>query len=457
MGSESYGQIVQQIYQPLFDWAVDFELTPILATSWDKIDDLHYVFHLRDDVKFSDGSDFKASDVLFSMVAASEDPAQSQTVNGVDFENTKVVDDYTIEIAFTSPYIVNFINISSVRIASEAAFNNSADGLITETCGTGPYTLGEYSPGSSIQLVYNENYWGPKPQITEIEFKVIPEASQRTNALLAGDVDLITTVGYSDLIYFDSLEDYETQGVIAHRSSSLFFNTTENSVLENVELRRAIAYAVNKEGILNTVYSGYGKVAEGPFTTMFKDFKEEYIADGYYDFNMDKAKEAFAASGAAEGTPITLICNGAANDAATAQIIQATLNEVGFAAEIVTYDAAVYFGTLTDMTSGWDIAIQYTTCPSGLSADLVNAWILHLGITGYKDPDFVAAVEEALQQSDIEAMVPATKTIYDKVMNDVPYLAYTQMATYFAYNSKIKDVVLWNQGGLRFELYKVEE
>lgn len=452
MGSETYGHVINQIYQPLFDYGVDFAMTPLLATSWDKEDDLNYIFHLREGVKFSDGTSFKASDVLFSMLKAKEDPAQSQAVAAVDFENTKVVDDSTIHIAFLSPYVVNFINISQVRIASEAAFKSSKDGLITTTCGTGPYMLKEYKSGSSILLEQNANYWGEKPVITEIEFKVIADASQRANALISGDVDLITNASYSDLDFFATEDGFDIASSITHRSSSVFFNTTANSVCENVKLRQAICYAIDKAGVLSAVYSGYGDPSVGPFTTKFKDYDAALVAKGYYDYDMEKAKAALAEANVPAGTKITIICSGAGIDAPAAQIIQASLMALGLNAEIVSYDPAVYFGTMMDAASGWDLALNNTGCPSGLGADLVNAFILHLGISGYKGEAFTAAINESLQKSDIADMDAATKMLYESLIDEVPMYSFVQVSTNYAYNDRIAGMVLWNQANLRYDL-----
>jgi peptide/nickel transport system substrate-binding protein len=457
MGSESYGNIVSQIYEHLFDYGVDYQMTPELAETWDKVDDTHYTFNLRKGVKFSDGSDFKASDVIFSFNKSKDDPANSQAVAGIDFENTKVIDDNTISVAFTSPYVVNFINLSQVRIASEAAFNSSEDQLKTTTCGTGPYMLKEYKPGASALLVKNPNYWGDEPKIDEVVFNFITDASQRTNSLMSGEADIITTVGFSDLDEFKNDPDYAVTSKIGWQSANIFFNTTSNSVCRDVNLRQAVAYAVDKAGILKTVFNGYGEESVAPFTVNFRDYDESYVTDGYYDYDLEKAKAAYAKAKLPKGTTLTIINNGSANDAAQAQIIQASLASIGIDAKIVTYDAAVYFPTMMDPTKGWDIALQGITCPSGLGADLVNAWMMHLGITGYKDPAFVAAINDAITKSEIEDMAGPTKIIYDILVRDLPYFTFTQMAANYAYSNKVKDFVIWNQSGLKLSLYSIEE
>ena len=456
MGTESYYTIIGQMYDCLFEYGVGNEIVPQLAESWEKVDDLHYIFHLREGVKYSDGSDFTAPDVVFSMHAFAGDPAGSQNVAGIDLENIKIIDDYTIEIPLKSAYLVNFINLGGVRIVNEEVFNNSPDQLKTTTCGTGAYMLSSYKPGNSIVMVKNPYYWGEEPDIDEVELRVITDSSQRTNALMAGDVDIIQNPSINDLTYFKDDSNFEVNSLVTWKSNGFFMNTTSNSPCGDVHLRRAIAYAIDKEGLLKTVYHGFGSVSVAPFTESFIDYEEKYLPNGYYEYNVEKAKEELAKANIPAGTKLKIILSNSATSQAEAQIVQSLLSIVGLDSEIVTYDAAVYFGTMRDPASGWDIALNYTTCPSGLGADLINAWILHLGISGYRDPVLVDAIDSVLQKGDLTEMAPYTEIVYKKVTEDLPFYAYIQAAINIAYSSKVKNFDWWGRGSLKFQLYSLD-
>ncbi len=456
MGSQSYYNIVGQMYDCLFEYGVNNEMTPELAESWEKVDDLHYIFNLRKDVKFSDGREFTVEDVVFSMNIAATDPAQSQAVAGIVLEDLKIIDDYTIEVPLKTASLPNFVNIGSVRITKEVAYNESPDQLKTSTYGTGAYMLKSYKPGNSVTLVKNPYYWGEEPSIDEVEMKIISDPSQRTNALVAGDVDIIQNPSINDLTYFKEEENFEVNSLITWKSDGFFFNTTSNSPCEDVHLRRAIAYAIDKEGILNTVFYGFGSPSVSPFTETFIDFDEAYIADGYYDYNVEKAKEELAKANIPADMMLKIIINNSADSQSVSQIIQSLLSTVGIVSEIVSYDSAVYFGTMRDSSSGWDIALNYTTCPSGLASDLVNAWVLHLGISGYRDPDMVGAIDTALQLGNVDEMAPSTEVVYKKVIDDLPFFSYIQTAVNIAYNSKVEDFDWWGRGNMKFRLYSVE-
>ena len=128
-----------------------------------------------------------------------------------------------------SAYLVNFINISGVRIVNEEVFNNSPDQLKTTTCGTGAYMLSSYKPGNSIVMVKNPYYWGEEPDIDEVELRVITDSSQRTNALMAGDVDIIQNPSINDLTYFKDDSNFEVNSLVTWKSNGFFMNTTSNS------------------------------------------------------------------------------------------------------------------------------------------------------------------------------------------------------------------------------------
>ncbi len=443
-GNDSFAQVATQIYDRLYIFDNNMKEVPQLAESWEKKDDVTWVFKLRKGVKFSDGSDFKASDVLFTLQLCKDDKTNGLIVQLMDWSKTKVIDDNTIQIAYTEPNAVVFGQLQSVFITSEKAYKASPDQMKTKPIGTGPYTLKEWVTGSSLTLVANPNYWGEKPKIQTIVYKVIPDASQRTNALLAGNVDLALNVQPSDIETIK--KDPKLTAAVQSKNSndSFFMNTTEYSVLKNADLRKAIAYSVDKAGIQKAAYSGLGKLATANVPSFFKDYDKAWASKDYYSYNIDKAKEYFAKSKVPAGTTLTIISNGGKEQMIAAQIIQAGIQKLGLNAKIVTYDPSVFSKNAMDAKGGWDIAMWSTGSPNFIMPDLFNAYILNLGVSGYKPDAFVTAIKTALKQTDLAKMAPYTKQVYDMLVNDLPHFSYMETPLFYGYTNDLQGYSVWS-------------
>lgn len=440
--NDAWGQISLQIYDQLFTYDQSMKEIPMLAKSWDKPDELTYIFHLREGVKYSSGTEFKASDVLFSLNLNKNDPTGSLLVAKIDWDNTKVIDDNTIQIAYVEPNAPSFPQLAYLRIVSEKEYNASPDKMLTTPVGTGPYMLSKWVTGSSITLVANPNYWGEKPQIETVNYKIITDASQRTNALLAGDVDLALDIAPSDVEIINKDKNYTTAINSSNANETIIFNTTSNSVCQDVNVRKAIAYAINKEGIRKVAYSGLGNLAISPLPSFFLDYDKSWNADGYLDYNIEKAKEAIKNAGIPEGTKLKIINRGIAVHLAVSQVIQANLKEIGLDVEIVSYDPSVYTMNAMNPAGGWDMAMYSMGCPSFLTADCYNAFLLNLAIGGYKADDFVATINKALAETDLTKMAPYSKQLNEIILRDVPMFAYMETPIINAFNNSLNGYTL---------------
>lgn len=441
-------RIKGQIYERLYEYGYNYEVTPILAESWEQKDSTHWVFHLKEGVKFSNGNDFTASDMLFSMNLCKDGTVMSKKyVEFVDFENTKIIDDHTVEVALTSPDAFFFSGFCGVYMVDEESYNASGDGLASEPIGTGPYKFVEWTTGSSVKLTANENWWGGDVKIKDVVFKVITESSQRSIELETGGVDLVLDLGMADYDRLNESSDYSVLVNDTFRTSSIYFNCSEHSACNSKELRQAIAYAIDANGILTGAYSNFGSIAKSFCNEKMLDYNEAWAANDYYTQNLEKAKELLAASGYDAAKPLSIIVSDDPLQNTMAEIIQAYLSQLGVTAEITSYESAVYNNAIDDEAGGWDISFVTLTAPSCQILDICNAFFAEDGINRscFQNAEFNTLVKKAVVEPDEKVRAEQIDQLVAIVTEEVPAYMMVQTADLYAYNNDLVGFQVWNQ------------
>ena len=337
------------------------QLEPGLAVSWEPIDDLTWEFKLREGVKFHDGSDFTADDVVCTWDRAPDVPnSPSSFATYTKGKSVEKIDDYTVHFKTEAPYPLMGNDVSTVTIVSDevgcaattAEYNDGKAAV-----GTGPFKFVSYKPGDSIVLERNDEYWGEKPIWSTITFKPISSGPARVAALLAGDVDLIASVPTTDVTTLEKNEDVSlSQGVsnrviylhLDHdRADSPFVKANGGGPIDNplqkLEVRKAISMAINRDAIVDRVMEGIAIKAgqllpEGFFGVSSKLQPVDYDPDG--------AKELLTAAGYPDGFELTI--HGPndryINDAKIAEAIGQMLTRIGIKTTVETMPRSVYFG-----------------------------------------------------------------------------------------------------------------
>jgi peptide/nickel transport system substrate-binding protein len=297
------------------------KVAPMLATSWKAIDDTTWQFDLRHGVKFHDGSEFTADDVVFSInrVPHVKSPA-SLTYFTKSITSVTAVDPYTVKIATSSPdpelpAKLSFIGILSHKAAGgsgpegkSTAQLSAGDGLV----GTGPYEFVKFTPNESVVLKKNPDYWGAKPAWDNVTFKVMSSDAARTAAVIAGEVDLaqipqesvdmakkaaniqLTSADSCQFIYL-ALDERENTPTVT--------GTDGKNPLRDARVRKALSLAINRQGLADRIMSGLAKpVAELGQPTLF-GATPGAVPDPY---DPAQAKKLLAEAGYPKGFGITL-------------------------------------------------------------------------------------------------------------------------------------------------------
>ncbi len=292
------------VYEPLVSYQEGGELKPHLAESWDISEDgKEYTFHLREGVKFSDGTSFNAEVVKKNF---------DTILNHLDMHSwlgflskiasTEVVDEHTFKLTLTEAYyptIQELAVVRPVRFLGEAGFPEDGDTSkgVVEPVGTGPWVLDDYKVDEYAVFKRNEEYWGELPKEEKITVKIIPDAETRVLAFEKGEIDLLYGEGTISLDAFkqlESTESYESSISEPVATRQLVINSKKEQ-LSDEKVRQALHYAFNKEALVEGVTSGYEEKADYILPTNLPYTKDNGAA--VIDYDVEKAKSLLDEAG----------------------------------------------------------------------------------------------------------------------------------------------------------------
>lgn len=352
------GRVTMNLYDNLFIEQNDGSLTPVLATEWEWTDDTHLVFKLREGVVFSNGNPFNAEDVLFTFQYASTSTVKDM-LNMIDFDNCKVIDEYTFELALVRPDVRVITQIghpSFMSMLDKETCEADPEAMDTSPVGTGPYKLKEWVAGDSVTLVRNENYWGEPAMIETLIFRNIPEATQRTIELETGGVDVVYDLQNTAA---DSLAGKEGIAILSQPGlliQNIYVNTTGGKPMENLDLRKALAYAIKADDIVKGAFDGGGSAPASFASRAAVGFDKLSDGSEFYPQDLEKAKEHLAAAGYAEGElTLNIVVDDSAQRVAAVEILQNQFKQVGINLNIMQFDFGTALGTALDPSNDWDL------------------------------------------------------------------------------------------------------
>lgn len=285
------------VYEPLVSYQAGGKIKPNLAKSWEiseggKV----YTFHLREGVKFSDGTDFNAEIVKKNFDTILNNAELHSWLGFITkVSQTEVVDKNTFKLTLTEPYyptIQELAVVRPVRFLGEAGFPKDGDTSkgIVKPVGTGPWILEKYKADEYAIYKRNENYWGELPKLEKIKVKVIPDAETRVLAFEKGDLDMIYGEGVISLDTFKQLKStgkYETSVSEPIATRQLVMNT-KTEQLSDERVRQALHYGFNRDAMVEGVTSGLEEKADHILPTNLPYTKDVDITSVGYD--VEKAK-----------------------------------------------------------------------------------------------------------------------------------------------------------------------
>ncbi len=341
---EVFGHMMHN-YLVKFDAKVN--LQPDLATEWTQSKDgLTWIFKLRKGVKFHDGTPFNAEAVKYNFDRClGPEKGLKCSLHTPIIQSVEVVGEYTVKFHLKVPFafFLNNLAHSASGIVSPAAHKRWGKDLTLHPTGTGPFKFVEWVRGDRVVLERNDDYYEGKPRLEKIIVRTVREDSARVLGLEAGDYDLIVRVPPEEvqrLMQEGKVRIYAEQ---SNRAIRVAFNVSKKP-LDDVRVRQALNYAVDKESIVKNIYQGLAAV----IPTVVGPLNNGYAPVKGYPYDPAKAKKLLADAGYPNGFKTTLMTPKGRwlKDHELAQAVQQQLQAVGVQAGMETFEWGAYLAQI---------------------------------------------------------------------------------------------------------------
>ncbi|MEM9434686.1 MAG: ABC transporter substrate-binding protein [Pseudomonadota bacterium] len=393
--SAAAGAIDQVVYSNVFEgltrFGSDGSVNPGLAESWDISEDgTVYTFNLRSGVSFHDGSEFEASDVVFSLERArAEDSTNAQKALFAGIESVEATDASTVVITLAAPqgnFLFNMAWGDAVIVAPE-----SIEDIKTNPVGTGAFTFSDWKQGDSITLTRNDEYWGAAPALEEATFKFISEPTAAFAAMMAEDIDVFYSYpAPENLAQFEADPRFN---VLAGNTEGETILAINNKVepFNDVRVRKAVSIAIDRQAIIDGAMFGYGT----PIGSHFAPHNPDYIdLTGNASFDPEAAKALLAEAGYPDGFSTTLKLPPPSYARRGGEIIAAQLRAIGIEAEISNLEWAQW---LEQAFRGYDFGLTIVSHTEPMDIGIYARPEYYFQ---YDNADFQALIEDLSTESD---------------------------------------------------------
>ena len=441
--------IIKLINQTLVYIDNEGNIVPELAQEITKVSPKETLIKIKNDIKFSNGETLTIDDVLFSLERAKASPKMSQDLYMI--ESFEKVDDRTLKIntLYDAGNLLHKLASGGVAIVNKKAFEEDENNIV----GTGMFKLKEWVAGEKLVLERNEFFKDSKSNIDTLVVKFVPEANSRMIMLETGEIDLAR-----DLLPLDFKkisEDTKFTTVEIETPSNMFLGfDLRNELLADKRVRQAIAYAINNEDLVKTVFNGSASVATSPVPKITTGHNEN---SNNYPQNIEKAKQLLAEAGYPNGFNIELFVSEDNQRIDMAVIIQDNLKKIGINAEIKTFQWAAYVSTIENpniikplFIMSWNIS---NDDPDEVLYPLYHSSQIdaHTNVVFYKNEKFDNLISEARETTDKEKRMKLYEEAQDIIQEDLPHYTLVYPKQNFAYKASIKNIKYNKRAYLDFQ------
>lgn len=462
------GGIQRLIMDGLFGFDDDMTIIPMLATDYEANEDAtEYTIHLRQGISFSDGTPFNAEAAKANFDRWNDENLglKRTTLLCNVLESTEVVDEYTVKVTLSEPFGAFIATLAhpACVLMSPAVIAEGSEACAENPVGTGQYIFKEWVAGDHATVTLNKDWWGydaeicggtalaePDAGFKSVTFRPVAENATRVAMLQSGDAQFIwpvPTESMSALQADSNVYVGAEEGIVVRY---LFMNN-QKAPYNDIRVRQAVNYAINKEAYIAVVKNGIGSVA----TSIIGPAVQHYKANDPYPYDPEKAKELLAEAGYPDGFDTTLICASTTTNLKQAEFLQQQLAEVGINMEINALESAVANDTVENVdVPGSEAEVDMYIIgwsPSTGDADWGIRPLLAIeseppmsyNICYYENEEFDQLLYDALGTADEEVRAEKYAQAQDIIWEDCPLVCLANDYNTWATSNKIANVKVY--------------
>jgi peptide/nickel transport system substrate-binding protein len=408
-------------------------LQPLLAKSWTvSPDGLVYTFALQAGVTFHDGAAFSSADVKFSFDRArapNSTNAQKQIFAPIDTVETPDPATVVVKLKQPSGNFLYFLSWGDASIVSPA----SAEANRATPVGTGPFKFKAWARGTQVELVRNPSYWGAKPKLDAVTFRFIADPQAQVAALKAGDIDAFPNLSAPEL-FADLQQDGRFATVAGNTEGEIVAGMNNaRKPFDDVRVRRALMYAVDRKALVEGAYSGFGRPIGSHFSPNHPAFVD---TTGIIGYDPAKAKALLKEAGYERGLSFTIKSPQMAYASRSAELLAAMFEEVGVDVKIVPTEFPAKWIEDVFKAKNFDMTIVAHAEP--LDIDIYGRDNYYFG---YANPKFRALMAEIAGTTEDASRNAKYREAQTMLAEDVPALFLFQFPKLGVWNAKLRG--LW--------------
>ena len=446
--------IMYNVLETLFIWDKDYKkLLPCLATDYKVSDDgLSYTINLRDDVYFQNGKYVKgrkmtAQDVKYSLERSKNESATDRICRDF-FDSVEVVSDTQVILHLkkpAGPFLDQLAEIGNAILPKEEV-EGWGDQWGNHIVGTGPFTLEDVVTDEKVTLKKNDKYWGTKPHVDGIEFRIVSDSNQAFNAVQSGEVDIAM------YLQGESIKRAQEAGMLLQTPSSSItfvrFNL-QNGPTKDPKVREALTTAVDIDSLVKGIYQyNEGTRAYQPLTAYSWAYDSKFN-DLVPAYNVEKAKQLLTEAGYPNGFEMTVYIGSTTYREKMAQMLQAYWEQIGVKLNIKSSTMAEWSAATLDswkdkVVNSYGVSWNSTPDPYGFVDKFFNSNTIDASSNagGYTDPEMDQLLNEGFALTDQTERKAVYDKVMEKVMKEYTGIYYAYECRNWAVSSHVHDAVL---------------
>lgn len=409
----------------------DMKIVGVLADSWKNVDDTTWTFHIRDGVTFQNGNPVTAEAVKASLDRALELSDRATSLLPVD-NITASGQDLTIKMS--QPYGATLGNIADPLFTIIDTSVDLTDVNTAPVC-TGPFKVVSYTKDETIEVEAYKDYWDGASPLSTVTYKLIRDSDTLSAALQSGEIDLAQSVSQSSLPLFEDNKDYKVSVVPSTRTGLIWLNC-DNPFLSNENVRKALAYSLNREELATSLLGGIA--ATGPFPSSLPFGNDGLTA---YNYDVDKAKQLLSEAGYSDSNgdgyidqnganiELKLVIKEGTDNSAQASYLQSAFAKIGVKVNIELYDNVLT--AMADDNVNFDIGVgNINTGTTGDPQYFLELYFKTGASENYgnfSDPELDTLINKLSTDMNTKNRYDIAAQAQQLILDDCPYLfmAYT--------------------------------